>query len=116
VTAHAFWFYRKVDEIIVPTEGAYQRALKNQVPPDKLKILGLPISQRFCAPPGDKPQLRQQLGWRTDLTTVLVVGGGEGMGPVFEIARGIAASGLPIQMAIVSGRNESLRGKLLDVD
>jgi 1,2-diacylglycerol 3-beta-galactosyltransferase len=115
VTAHAFWFYRKVDEIIVPTEGAYQRALKNQVPPEKLKILGLPISQRFCAPPGDKTGLRQQLGWRTGLPTVLVVGGGEGMGPVFEIARGIAAAGLPIQMAVVAGRNEPLRGRLLDV-
>jgi 1,2-diacylglycerol 3-beta-galactosyltransferase len=115
VTAHAFWFYRKVDEIIVPTEGAYQRALRNKVPPEKLKVLGLPISQKFCAPPGDKTQLRQQLGWHTDLKTVLVVGGGEGMGPVLEIARGIAGSGLPIQMAVVAGRNESLRGRLLDV-
>lgn len=116
ITAHAFWFYPKVDEIIVPTEGAYQRALRNKAPPEKLRIIGLPISQRFCAPPGDKTQLRQQLGWRTDSTAVLVVGGGEGMGPLFEIARGVAATGLPIQMAVVSGRNESLRGRLLDVD
>src|SRR3972149_3907242 len=37
VSAHAFWFYPKVDRIIVPTEGAYQRALRFKVPPEKLK-------------------------------------------------------------------------------
>jgi len=108
VSAHAFWFYPKVDKIIVPTEGAYQRALRYHVPPYKLKIVGLPISQKFCAPAGDKNELREALGWQKDLTTVLVVGGGEGMGPLGDIARGIASSGLPIQMVVVCGRNEVL--------
>jgi 1,2-diacylglycerol 3-beta-galactosyltransferase len=112
VSAHAFWFYPKVDKIIVPTEGAYDRALKYKVPPHKLKIIGLPISQKFCAKPGNKAELRAALGWQTDLTTVLVVGGGEGMGPLAEIAKGIANSGLPIQMVIVCGRNDSLRDQL----
>lgn len=112
VSAHAFWFYPKVDKIIVPTEGAYQRALRYKVPPYKLKIIGLPISQKFCAPPGNKDDLREQLGWQKGLTTVLVVGGGEGMGPLAEIAKGIANAGLPIQMAVVCGRNEALREQL----
>jgi 1,2-diacylglycerol 3-beta-galactosyltransferase len=112
VSAHAFWFYPKVDEIIVPTQGAFDRAVKHHVPPAKLKVIGLPISQKFCAPPGDKTELRTTLGWRTDLTTLLVVGGGEGMGPLFDIARGIATAGLPIQMIIVSGRNEVLKKDL----
>jgi 1,2-diacylglycerol 3-beta-galactosyltransferase len=116
VSAHAFWFYPKVDEIIVPTQGAFERAVKHHVPADKLKVVGLPISQKFCAPPGDKKLLRQTLGWQTDRTTVLVVGGGEGMGPLYDIARGIASAGLPIQIVIVAGRNESLREKLQNVD
>jgi 1,2-diacylglycerol 3-beta-galactosyltransferase len=44
-----------------------------------------------------------------------VVGGGEGMGPLYDIARGIAQTGLPIQMAVVAGRNENLRVRLNDV-
>lgn len=112
VSAHAFWFYPKVDEIIVPTQGAYQRAIKHKAPAGKLKVIGLPVSQRFCAPPGDKNQLREALGWQKGVTTVLVVGGGEGMGPLFDIARGIATTGLPIQMAVVSGRNEKLKARL----
>jgi 1,2-diacylglycerol 3-beta-galactosyltransferase len=112
VSAHAFWFYPKVDEIIVPTEGAYQRALHHKVPPEKLKIIGLPISQKFTVPPGDKGGLRQTLGWRPDLITVLLVGGGEGMGPLYEIAAGIAEAGLPLQLAVVAGRNDALRVRL----
>lgn len=112
VTAHALWFYPRVDEIIVPTEGAYQRALRHKVPAHKLKVIGLPISQRFSAPPGDKRALRQGLGWHSDALTVLVVGGGEGMGPLYEIATGIGEAGLPLQLAVVCGRNASLRERL----
>lgn len=112
VSAHAFWFYPKVDKIIVPTEGAKERALKYQVPPEKLKVIGLPISQKFCAPPGNKDEIREALGWKQGMTTVLAVGGGEGMGPLAEIAKGIANAGLPIQLAVVCGRNESLREQL----
>lgn len=112
VSTHAFWYYHKVDEIIVPTEGAYERALKNKVPPQKVKVIGLPVSQKFCAPSGDKAALRKSLNWDSDRTTVLVVGGGEGMGPLKEIARGIARSGLNLQLAVVCGRNETLRTEL----
>lgn len=112
VSAHAFWFYPRVDEIIVPTEGAYQRALRHKVPPEKVKIIGLPVSQKFTVLSGDKGALRQILGWRPDLITVLLVGGGEGMGPLYEIATGIADSGLPLQLAVVAGRNDALRARL----
>ncbi|MBI5053841.1 MAG: galactosyldiacylglycerol synthase [Chloroflexi bacterium] len=112
VSAHAFWYYPKVDEIIVPTEGAYQRAIKNKVPPEKLKVIGLPVSQKFCAPAGDKAALRKSLNWNSDRITVLVEGGGEGMGPLKEIARGIASSGMDLQLTVVCGRNEALRQEL----
>jgi 1,2-diacylglycerol 3-beta-galactosyltransferase len=115
VSAHAFWFYPKVDRIIVPTEGACQRALRFKVPLDKLKVIGLPVSQKFSAPAGDKLTLRAQLGWQPDAVAVLVVGGGEGMGPLFEIARGIAATAngrRPLQLAVVAGRNEALQARL----
>jgi len=116
VSAHAFWFYPKVDEIIVPTQGAFERAVAHHVPPAKVKVIGLPVSQKFCAPPGDKTELRKTLGWQTEPTTLLLVGGGEGMGPLFDIARGIATAGLPIQLVIVAGRNEVLKKDLDRVD
>jgi 1,2-diacylglycerol 3-beta-galactosyltransferase len=46
---------------------------------------------------------------------VLVVGGGEGMGPLFETARAVARSGIHAGLAIVTGRNENLRKRLEQV-
>ncbi len=66
-------------------------------------------------PPGDPQALRAELGWPRDKPVVLLVGGGEGMGPLFETARAIARSRAPAALAIVAGRNESLRRRLEQV-
>ena len=44
---------------------------------------------------------------------VLIVGGGEGMGPLAKTARAIDESGLRLGMAIVCGRNKKLQDKLI---
>jgi 1,2-diacylglycerol 3-beta-galactosyltransferase len=46
----------------------------------------------------------------------MVMGGGDGMGRVFENARAVAEAGLPLQLAVVAGRNERLRRRLEAVD
>lgn len=112
VTVHAWWFDPDVDFTIVPTEGARQKALEASVHPTRVKVLGLPVARKFVEPRADKATLRAELGWDPDMTTVLLVGGGEGMGPLREIATGLAATGLPLQLAVVCGRNESLRAEL----
>ena len=43
---------------------------------------------------------------------VLIVGGGDGMGPLGKTARAIDESGLRLGMAIVCGRNEKLQADL----
>jgi 1,2-diacylglycerol 3-beta-galactosyltransferase len=46
------------------------------------------------------------LGWPLDLPIVLLVGGGEGMGAIEEVASAIDVSGLRSGLAIVTGRNQ----------
>ncbi len=77
-----------------------------------MKVIGLPVANRFCQPVGDQAALRKQLGWPVDLPMVVLVGGGEGMGPLAEIAEALAQSGLKIGLAVVAGRNEKLKAKL----
>jgi 1,2-diacylglycerol 3-beta-galactosyltransferase len=43
---------------------------------------------------------------------VVIVGGGEGMGPIEQTARAIDESGLNVALVIVAGRNEGLKRKL----
>lgn len=112
VTTHALWYDRRADLILLPTEQAMQRALANHMPPQKLRVVGLPVSQRYCTPPGDKIALRQRLGWPIDRPIALLVGGGEGMGPLAETAQAIADSGLDLGLVIVTGRNQRLKAEL----
>lgn len=112
VTTHALWYHRLVDLCLVPTEAARQRALECGLLPEQVRVVGLPVARRFCQPPGDPVRLRVELGWPTDLPMVLVVGGGEGMGPVLETAQAIAARPGRFGLAVIAGRNQRLRERL----
>lgn len=109
VSVHAFWFHTAVDFTITPTEAARQFAVEEQhLHPTRVKTIGLPVHQRFTQFRADKVSLRDELGWQHDLKTVLLLSGGDGIGPLGEIAMGLAKTGLPIQLAVVCGRNEKL--------
>jgi 1,2-diacylglycerol 3-beta-galactosyltransferase len=82
------------------------------MPPEKVEVVGLPVADRYCAPVGEKKALRQQLGWPVNKAIALLVGGGEGMGPLGKTARAIDESGLDLGIVIVCGRNTKLRAKL----
>ena len=112
VSTHALWYHHQADACCVPTQAAYERALTCGMRPEQVRLVGLPVADRFCQPPGDREALPRALGWPTDRPTGLLGGGGGGMGPVFEPARALARGGGSFALAIVAGRNESLRRRL----
>ncbi len=112
VSTHALWFDTRTDRIFVPTEAARQRALFYRMPAEKLEVVGLPVAARYCVPVGNKDELRKKLGWPLDKPIALMVGGGDGMGPLGETARAIDESGLDLGLVIVCGRNEKLKAHL----
>jgi 1,2-diacylglycerol 3-beta-galactosyltransferase len=112
VSAHALWFDQRADLILVPTEMARQNAIQYHMSPDKVRVVGQPVSMQCSAPAGDKTSLRKYLGWPLSKKIILLVGGGEGMGPLAETARSIDESGLDICQVIVAGRNSKLEAEL----
>ena len=112
VSTHALWFDSRSDLIFVPTDKAREKAIHYGIPEEKLIVVGQPVAQKYCVPAGDKDVLREKLGWPKDRSMVLIVGGGEGMGPLAKTARAIAESGLNVGLAIVAGRNERLKASL----
>lgn len=112
VTTHALWYDNRADLILVPTETARQRALKYRMPSEKLRVVGLPVADRYCQPLVKKSTLRRKLGWPVNKPVVLLVGGGEGMGPLAKTAAEIDASGLDVAQVIVCGRNQRLKADL----
>ena len=112
VTTHALWYHRRTDLCIVPTEEARLRGLQNGLKPEQLKTIGLPVADRFCQPASSQEALRKQYGWPRDRKLILLVGGGEGMGPLEKTAHTIAEAHLPVALAVITGRNASLKARL----
>ena len=116
VSTHAFWFDRRADLIVVPTELARERAMHFGVSAGNLRVLGLPIAERFRQPPGDVAGWRAEMGWRSDRPIALLVGGGDGMGPLKRVAKAINEAELPVTLVVICGRNEELRADLEALD
>jgi 1,2-diacylglycerol 3-beta-galactosyltransferase len=116
VRAHVSWFCPDVTLCIVPSDAVRQKALACGLSPQKIEVVGLPVSLKFGQELGGKRELKEKLGLKLDLPALLLVGGGEGMGKVFRIARAIAQARLPAQLLVVTGRNRSLRRRLERVD
>jgi 1,2-diacylglycerol 3-beta-galactosyltransferase len=116
VTTHALWYHRQADLTIVPTQPAFERALDCKLAPDKVQVVGLPVADRFCRPMEATEVLRSQLGWPQDRPMVLVVGGGDGMGPVAKTVQAIVDSGLNVGLAVIAGRNQALKIELESQD
>lgn len=112
VSTHALWYDKRADLTLVPTEMARQRALEFNMAPDKVVVVGQPVSERCSTPAGDPRSLRQKFGWPLDKATILLVGGGEGMGPLSETAIAIDESGLDVNLVIITGRNVKLKAEL----
>lgn len=111
-TVHSFWLFDAVDCYLVAAEPLVNAFGAQGIPNNKVRATGIPIDPKFAVA-RNKDLLRQKWSLDQGLPAVLIMGGGLGMGPLAEIVKELASSGLPCQMIVVCGRNEPLRNKLL---
>jgi 1,2-diacylglycerol 3-beta-galactosyltransferase len=112
VTTHMFWYDADADLTMVPTQTAYDRGLQAGLLPEKMKLTGLPVNPGFMAKLVGKEQARDNLGWQQGKVTILMVAGGDGMGPLYETARAINNRKLDCQLVVIAGRNKALKARL----
>jgi len=116
-TLHAMWCAPGMVRYIVPTEQAARLACDYGVSSEQVNVVGLPISRRFSELAGrPKPEVRRNLDLDPDLPTVLLMGGGQGLGKMYTAARALASIRLDFQLIIVAGRNPSLKLRLQMAD
>lgn len=112
-TCHNTWFHPGVDRCYVATEESRQQALRLGLASSQLRMYGLPIRPAFGAKFSAKAKLRKALGMDLAKPAVLLVGGGEGMGPVEATVDGVAEHiGSGCQLVVICGRNAKLVEKL----
>jgi 1,2-diacylglycerol 3-beta-galactosyltransferase len=110
-TVHRAWFNDSSDKLFVPTRHVYRLGLQHGIARKKMKISGIPIDPRFAKPEGKPAALRKALGWRGDLTTVLAVGS-KRVGNLYEALHVLNHSGLPLQLVMVAGGDDTLYERL----
>ncbi|XP_020238691.1 probable monogalactosyldiacylglycerol synthase, chloroplastic isoform X2 [Cajanus cajan] len=122
-TCHPTWFHKLVTRCYCPTTDVAQRALKAGLQQSQIKIFGLPVRPSFVKPVRPKDELRRELGMDEDLPAVLLMGGGEGMGPIEATARALGDLlhdenvGGPVgQILVICGRNKKLANKLNSIN
>jgi 1,2-diacylglycerol 3-beta-galactosyltransferase len=114
ISIHYTWVDPRVDLEIVPTEEAKQACIKFGMDEKKIKLLGFPMRPHFLKPVKSKVALRSEWGLQPDLFTIFLIGGGVGIGKLFNVVQAIEASDLKnIQLIVVAGFNKKLEEKLL---
>lgn len=116
VTNHALWCAEGAERYLVPTDVARRRAISRGAPADRVDVTGLPVHPRYLDPLMPREELCALLNIDPAKPVILLTGGGEGMGRVFDIAHAIGESGLNAQLVVIAGRNHLLHQELQVVD
>lgn len=104
---HSYWIYDNVDAYIVPAPEVGQKLIRDGVSEERIKPLGIPIDPKFSIPL-DKDAIRQELGIDSRLPAILIMGGGQGLGPVKKILATIDRLREDFQVLVVTGTNKKL--------
>jgi processive 1,2-diacylglycerol beta-glucosyltransferase len=108
---HSYWIYDDVDYYITPADEVSQRLMKKGVAAEKIKALGIPFDPAFnqC---GDLADVRKHLHLDPRVKTILIMGGGQGLGPIKTLYKSLEKVDLPLQEIIVCGTNKKLYHQL----
>ncbi len=114
VTTHASWFTPGPDMYLVPTAAARQRALRCGILPSRVHIRGMPTRRSFVtAIDISKQEARLRLGLTPDRDIVLVMGGGDGMGPLEQVVHALAHTLADrADIVVITGKNRALQASL----
>ena len=102
---HSYWVYKEVDLYCVPSEEVRKTLVKQGIASARIIVTGIPISPVFLQ---HVPKERVRAGLKLDphRTTLLVMGGSQGMGPMEELIGGLVP--LDAQVLVLTGLNRAL--------
>lgn len=110
---HRLWFLGEPDLCIVANEASGKQAIDLGLNSERVRAIGLPINQSFFSPKRlDKEGMRRKLRLHPKKPTVLIMGGGDGIGKIRQITEALSETYAPIQLMVVSGRNKKLKEEL----
>jgi len=107
---HTFWINEGVDYYIVPSVEAKERFINKGVHPDAIKVYGIPIRSKFATQLNRKP-LAKSLNLDINLPVILIMGGGQGLGPIKAILKSLMKVNKDFQVIVLAGVNKKIINK-----
>ena len=111
-TPHAYWVHAQVDGYVVSAAETGQWLAEKRVDPRKIHVFGIPIDPVF----GETPNvnlIRRRLQMDAQMPTILLMGGGQGLGPILEGVKALDRLEEMFQLLVVVGSNEQLYHRLI---
>jgi len=110
-TVHYTYVHHAVNTYVIASPKLSYQLKQAGVADDQIAPLGIPLRRRFDNPPG-KDDARQMLGLEHK-PTILLMGGGLGMGPSSEMLRQLDYVLEGTQFLVLTGKNDALHRELL---
>lgn len=108
---HYYWVHGMVDGYMVGSEAARDWLVRAGIAEARIRSTGIPIDPVFADAQDGAPTVRA-LGLDPRQPTVLVMGGGQGLGPIEQVAKSLDALPQAFQLVVVTGVNAKLRQRL----
>ena len=85
---HAYWLHEGVDLYVVPSLDSQEGFIQKGISKDRIKAFGIPVDPKFTLAL-DKKAIARKLGLTLDTPTILIMGGGQGLGPIKKIVKSL---------------------------
>jgi processive 1,2-diacylglycerol beta-glucosyltransferase len=108
---HQFWVYSEVDLYFVAGKELRDELVARGISAGRVFSSGIPIDPIFSAKV-DPGLVSREFGLADSVPTVLVMGGGLGVGPVLAAFQQLDSIASPLQIIVAAGENSLLRRQL----
>jgi len=110
-TAHSVWLDPTIDNYFVGSNILKQEMVDRGIEVSKIHVTGIPIDGKFNIEVNREEKLIE-LGLDIDLPTVLIMGGGLGLGSIEEVLETTDKIDKKLQLIVVAGKNQALKDEL----
>lgn len=108
---HRLWVNQPCDRYFTATEEGAVNLSRWGIPAEDIVTTGIPIHPAFSRLP-DQTAARKKHGIIGDRPAILQLAGGFGVGPIEELLDAALACQQPMELILVTGKNEKLKQKL----
>ncbi len=102
---HSFWLSDHIDKFFIGAEAVLPELVKRGIPEEKVAVTGIPTVEEFSRE-FDVDELRRTYGLDAGKSTIFILSGGFGVGPLESILLSLCSCRPDIQVMIVCGHNK----------